>query len=92
MLYLGGIMLTLRLDSELEKEIEEAAEAEGVSKSALVREVLLAYVAKRKTRTPWELGSDLFGKHDLGNPKLSTDRKAILTQRIQAKAKRIPAR
>ena len=81
-------MLTLRLDSDLDKEINEAAEAEGITKSALVREIISAYVAKRKTRTPWELGSDLFGKHDLGNPKLATDRKAILAKQMQDKAKK----
>ena len=81
-------MLTLRLETELEKEIAEAAEAEGLSKSALVREILAAYVAKRKTRSAWELGSDLFGRHDLGNPRLSTDRKAILVKHMQDKARK----
>ncbi len=81
-------MLTLRIETDLDKEISEAAEAEGLSKSALVRDILVAYVAKRKARSAWELGSDLFGKHDLGNPKLSTDRKALLDTQMQDKAKK----
>jgi hypothetical protein len=58
-------MLTVRLGSEMERALEVAARATGLTKSEFVRRELARAVkraAQRHVPTPWELGEELFGK------------------------------
>ncbi len=81
-------MISLRLTRKLERRISEAAEAEGISRSELVRKSIREYLSKRDKQMAWELGKDLFGRYDLENTDLSRDRKRIIRQRIKKKTNR----
>ena len=78
-------MITLRLDSELEKNINSVARQMGVTKSELIRKSIAAFIEKIEQPSPWELGSDLFGKYASGQDNLSRDRKVIAKEKIRAK-------
>lgn len=71
-------MLTVKMEAELERELETAARAAGLTKSEFVRRGLHAAIARAKKKgakpTPWDLGKDLFGKVSSGNPDLSLTR------------------
>lgn len=78
-------MITLRLDSELEQNINKIAHKMGVTKSELIRKSITAFIEKIEHPSPWELGSDLFGKYASGKDNLSQDRKSIIKEKIRAK-------
>jgi len=78
-------MITLRLDSELEKNINNAAHQMGVTKSELIRKSITSFIEKIEPPSAWELGSDVFGKYASGNNNLSRDRKIIIKEKIRAK-------
>lgn len=78
-------MITLRLDSELEKNINNIAQQMGVTKSELIRKSITAFIEKIEQPSPWELGSEIFGKYASGKGNLSVDRKAIVKEKIRTK-------
>ncbi|MEA3466172.1 MAG: CopG family transcriptional regulator [Thermodesulfobacteriota bacterium] len=78
-------MITLRLDSELEKNINTIAHQMGVTKSELIRKSITAFIENFEQPSPWELGSKLFGKYESGQDNLSRDRKVIAKEKIRAK-------
>jgi metal-responsive CopG/Arc/MetJ family transcriptional regulator len=78
-------MITLRLDSELEQNINKIAHKMGVTKSELIRKSITAFIEKIEHPSPWELGRDLFGKYASGKDNLSQDRKSIIKEKIRAK-------
>ena len=80
-------MLTIRLDKELEKDIESIAKQNNKTKSQLVRDCIAAYIANYEKPSPWELGKDLFGNHSSGHNNLAENRKELLTKIIKAKRK-----
>ena len=66
--------MIVRMDAELEREVEAAARAAGLTKSEFVLRGLqdaIARARKAAKPTPWQLGKDLFGKEASGNPDLS---------------------
>jgi hypothetical protein len=80
-------MITLRLDPNLEKEINTVAKNLGLTKSDLVRKSLIEYLGKLESRNAWELGKDFFGRYSSGLKNLSGDRKMLLKEKIRAKRK-----
>ena len=78
-------MITLRLDSELEKNINNIAHQMGITKSELIRKSITAFIEKIEQPSPWELGNNIFGKYASGKDNLSTDRKMIVKEKIKAK-------
>ena len=78
-------MITLRLDPNLEQEINSTAKNLGLTKSDLIRKSILEYLGKLGKQSAWETGQDLFGKYYSGCDNLSADRKAILKDKILAK-------
>ncbi len=78
-------MITLRLDPKLEKTINDAAHRLGLSKSELIRKSVTEYIDKLEKPSPWELGNNIFGKYSSGKSNLSTDRKALLKEKIRIK-------
>lgn len=78
-------MITLRLNSALEKNINKIAHQIGVTKSELIRQSITAFIEKIEQPSPWELGSNIFGKHASGKDNLSRDRKSIVKEKIKAK-------
>ncbi len=80
-------MITLRLDSKLEKSITDTAKNLGLSKSELIRKSIKDYLGKLKTPSAWETGENLFGNYSSGLGNLSADRKALIKNKIKAKRK-----
>ncbi len=80
-------MITLRLDPKLEKTINSAAHQLGVSRSELIRKSITAFIDTLDKPTPWELGSEVFGKHASEQESLSRDRKRLLKNKIKTKTK-----
>ncbi|MCA9924908.1 MAG: CopG family transcriptional regulator [Anaerolineales bacterium] len=78
-------MITLRLDPKLEQAINNIALQMGVSKSELIRRSVIEFIDKLETPSPWDLGSDVFGKYASGQDNLSRDRKALVKEKIRAK-------
>ena len=78
--------ITIRLNHELEANLENLAQIEGITKSVLVRRCIENYIKnKRDQKTPWELGKGMFGKYGSGQKNLSIDRKKIIREKIHAK-------
>ena len=70
-------MISLRLPVELEQELSLIAKLELTTKTQIVREAIVEYIAnlkKRRTDTPYSLGEDLFGVFE-GEKELSSNYK-----------------
>ncbi len=81
--------ISLRLNNNIDRELAKIAEAEGTSKSDLVRVLITDFVNKKsKHRTPWEIGKNVFGRYGSGKANLSRDRKSILREKLRAKKNR----
>ena len=78
-------MITLRLDPQLEKTVNNLAEQMKISRSELVRQSIFAFIERQEKPSPWELGKDFFGKHASGQSNLSVDRKTLVKEKIRAK-------
>ncbi len=81
-------MLTLRLDPQMEQKISNTAKKLGLTKSELIRRSIQEYLKKVSRQTPWDLGSDLFGKYSSGRTDLSVRRKEIIKGKIKDKRAR----
>jgi hypothetical protein len=80
------VAISLRLESEQERALDEYARSEGKSKSELIRGLICDLIAQQsKPTTPWELGKSLFGLYGSGKGNLSADRKKILKEKLHAK-------
>jgi hypothetical protein len=58
-------VLTVKMDLELERDLEAVARTAGLTKSEFVRRELAGAVKRARQQrvpTPWELGEELFGK------------------------------
>lgn len=78
--------ITIRLEPALQEAIDRLAQAQGLTRSELVRECLQRYLEQQQKRlTPWELGKDLFGRHASGRSDLSARRKEILREKMRAR-------
>jgi predicted DNA-binding protein len=79
-------MLSVRLPEELEQEVNRIASAEQRTKTQIIREALTQYVeSHRNQRSPYELGTDLFGNHGSGDAEHSSDYKGKLKEKLRAK-------
>jgi len=65
--------------------INKIAHQLGVSKSELVRKSITEFIDKLDKPSPWELGSNLFGNYKSEQTNLSSDRKALIKEKIRAK-------
>jgi len=78
--------LSLRLEDSLERRLEAYAQAHGLSKSEVVRESLVKYLADASVSgAAYELGKDLFGRYGSGQSDRSKNRKALLKEKLRAK-------
>lgn len=82
-------MLTVRLDNSIEKELNFLAQEKHLSKSKIVKDALAYYFhmlkQETKQKTPYELGSELFGKYESGKNDLSCTYKQSLKAKINEK-------
>lgn len=75
-------MRSVRLSDDLERELESLSNQKKVSKSEIVKEALVEYIAKeKKYNRPYESGQNYFGKY--GSEE--TDRSATYKSRIKEK-------
>ncbi len=80
------MMRSLRISEELDKELEGLAKQKKVSRSEIIKEALVAYMAKEKTyNQPYELGKKYFGKHGSGEADRSTTYKSRIKNKIREK-------
>ena len=77
-------MFAVRLH-ELEGYVDVKARAEGVSKSELVRRIVADYARVHPVNAAWEAGRDLFGRHASGESDRSSNRRALVRERIRSK-------
>ncbi len=82
-------MLSVRLDSSLEKQLNLIAQKHSVSKSKIIKESLIYYFDmlnhKEREKSPYEIGKDLFGRYSSGKTDLSTTYKRRVKDKIHAK-------
>lgn len=77
--------VTVKLDAPLEEQLRRRAAGTGRSTSEVIRAALVAYLehgessASARPPSPYELGSNLFGRHE-GEAALAQDRKKLLEQ------------
>ena len=78
--------LAVRLDPELERELEAYCARAGIPKSQAVKESLREYLAhKAAPADAYSIGATLFGRWGSGDALASTDRKARFRQAVRAK-------
>ena len=78
--------LSLRLDDQTARQLEEIARQSGLSKSEVIRHCLAEYLGNQQPQlSPWELGKDLFGRAASGRGDLSRKSEQIVQEKIRAK-------
>jgi metal-responsive CopG/Arc/MetJ family transcriptional regulator len=82
-------MVSLRLDESTQNQLNLLAQQKNMSKSKIIKDALAYYFdmtkKESKEKTPYELGSELFGKYSSGNDDLSTTYKQKIKDKINAK-------
>lgn len=81
-------MITLRINSELEKKVKKVSKTMGISKSELVRNSLIEYLTKYNDNNAWKAGEDLFGKYKSGDSDLSVSASTTFRRKIRQKHKK----
>jgi predicted DNA-binding protein len=78
--------ISIRLDDDLEKELDLLSRQTGLSKGRIIKESLRQYLKTcSPPKTPYELGEDLFGRYSSGKDDLATRRKHHLNEKLHAK-------
>ena len=79
--------ITIRLPEALEAELRVKLETHGMALSAFVRAAIAEKLEREAEQGPFPYAGDLhlFGRHDSGRDDLSTDRKAIVREKLRAK-------
>ena len=78
-------MLTLRLDAELENNINHIASQMNISKSELIRKSINEFINNREQPSPWILGENAFGRYSSGQTDNAQNRKTIIKTKLLAK-------
>ena len=82
-------MLSVRLDKNIEKQLNYIVLENHTTKSKVIKDALIHYFdmlkKEKEKKTPFELGSELFGKYSSGRDDLSSTYKKRLKNKINAK-------
>jgi metal-responsive CopG/Arc/MetJ family transcriptional regulator len=79
-------MLTVRLPSDLETEINRLASTEKKTKSEIIKDAIRQYIASHRNRnSSYELGHDLFGIVSSGDTSRSKTYKKWVKDRLSEK-------
>ncbi len=81
-------MLSVRLNKELEQQLNLIAKEMSISKSQIIKESLKLYfnmLNETKSKTPYSVGKELFGKYSSGKKDLSVTYKQRLKEKLNAK-------
>ncbi|MEO0509290.1 MAG: ribbon-helix-helix protein, CopG family [Verrucomicrobiota bacterium] len=82
-------MLSVRLDPQTEQALDRTAAAQGLTKSEFLRNLIDEHLKEESRRaTPWQLGSERFGRVGSGRGDLSTTRKSKLKEKLRGKTGR----
>lgn len=86
----GDFMISLRLDENLEKELNSVADGQNSTKSKVIKDALAYYFdllkSKKEQKSPYELGCEFFGKYSSKKGDLSTTYKQKIKEKIYAKS------
>jgi hypothetical protein len=80
--------VSVRFDPDVERKLEAAAIAQGVSKSEYIRRCVAQELDKApidRAKLAWELGKDVFGKYGSGRSDGSENDEKILDEMFDAK-------
>ncbi|CAA6818786.1 MAG: Ribbon-helix-helix protein, copG family [uncultured Thiotrichaceae bacterium] len=79
--------ISIRLDTDTEKHLREYLRTQNGSMSEFVRSAINEKLAhyEANLHKPYEIGKELFGAHSSGRDDLSTNRKALLKEKLHAK-------
>jgi Arc/MetJ-type ribon-helix-helix transcriptional regulator len=81
--------LSIRLDKPLEELLRRRLQLDGMSLSDFIRDAIREKLTKADNKSsPYELGQHLFGRYGSGRDDLSTNRKALLREKLNAKHRR----
>jgi Arc/MetJ-type ribon-helix-helix transcriptional regulator len=79
-------MTTVRLDRDMEEQLEEISKKEHISKSEIIKKALSSYLYDVKSdKNPYELGVDLFDLEGSGENDNSVRYKERLKERLHDK-------
>jgi len=82
-------MLNVRLNKEIEKKLNSYSQQKNLSKSAIVKEALIAYLSQvQQTDSSYELGKDLFGAAGSGDKNASKGYKSEIKKKLNEKYSR----
>lgn len=79
--------ISIHLDKQTERDLRQYLQAEKLSLSEFVRDAIKEKMTDyaEKPSMVYELGKDLFGAHASGRDDLSTNRKALLKEKLHTK-------
>lgn len=81
--------LSIRLDKTLEESLRRRLQVDGISLSDFIREAIRDKLSREDAKpSPYDLGKQLFGRYGSGRDDLSTNRKALLREKLNAKHRR----
>ncbi|QTR50915.1 ribbon-helix-helix protein, CopG family [Candidatus Thiothrix anitrata] len=81
--------LSIRLDKTLEESLRRRLQVDGISLSDFIREAIRDKLSKEDAKPgAYALGQHLFGRYGSGRDDLSTNRKALLREKLNAKHRR----
>lgn len=79
-------MRSIRLSDDIERRLDQLSERENRSKSDLIKEAIVEYLADREVKqSPFDLGSDLFGVYSSEEGDLSTTYKTRIIEILREK-------
>jgi predicted DNA-binding protein len=79
-------MRSIRLSEKMEKDLEALADQKKTSRSNIVKEALVEYMAKeKKYNHPYELGERYFGKFGSGDADRSNTYKSKIKDKLRDK-------
>lgn len=79
-------MVSVRLPRELEEKLESVSKSENLTKTDIIKEALEEYIVNiEKSKQPYKLGEDLFGKYGSGDGTLSRDYKKKVRGKVHEK-------
>lgn len=78
--------LAVRLDPELERDLDAYCARTGIPKSQALRESLRQYLARQAAPADaYTIGAELFGRWGSGDADASVQRKAAFREAVRAK-------
>lgn len=79
-------MRSIRLSEEMEKDLEALADQKKTSRSNIIKDALVEYMAKeKKYNQPYELGVRYFGKFGSGDTDRSKSYKSKIKDKLRDK-------